>query len=317
MDHMSTRGQLAEPDQPRGRPARPGEPPPARGEHVALHARRPARGATPSPTSSRSRCAGRPEPTVRAVRGRPWSRCAGGSATQCRCDPAHHDVRRERLADRLLPRPLRPGQELDRDREGASPTTTSVLLVDLPHHGRSPWSDELRLPRGGRPGGRAALARTSRSRWSGTPWAARRRWCSRCGTPSGSSGCASSTSRRSTTAAAASSAATSGHARLDLDALEPLAGDADALARGGARADRARVPAPEPRRDGDGWRWQPNLEVLGRGARRGHGLAGRRASPTRRRTTGRCCGSRAGTPATSPRRSPTRWSGWFPTHPAR
>ena len=50
---------------------------------------------------------------------------------------------------------------------------------------------------------------------------------------------------------------------LDLDSLESRSQASDGARRGSAQRDRARVPAAEPRREGDGWRWQPNLEVLG------------------------------------------------------
>ena len=61
-------------------------------------------------------------------RHRPWRRIEGAGKTLERPGvkhvvaveeprPPHHVVRRDRGADRLLPRAVRPGQELDDDRE--------------------------------------------------------------------------------------------------------------------------------------------------------------------------------------------------------
>ena len=72
------------------------------------------------------------------------------------------------------------------------------------------------------------------------------------------------------------------------------------------RALREAVPDPTVRgfllqslrRDGDDWRWQLNLELLGRDLDADQRLAGGPRWPASRRTTGRCCGSAAQTRAT-------------------
>ena len=56
------------------------------------------------------------------------------------------------------------------------------------------------------------------------------------------------------------------------------------------------------RRDGDGWRWQVNLDVLGRELAEVSGWPEERRRRTRRRTPGRCCGSPGATSAYVQRR---------------
>ena len=151
----------------------------------------------------------------------------------------------------------------------------------------------LRLPRRRRPGGRAARPPTTRWRWSGTRWAARSRWCWRCGTPSWSSGSASSTSRRwpTTTAREFARLHRGDAGRWTSTALDAARRRRGGAGGGGAQPDGARLPAAEPaaRRRRLALAGQPRrARPRPRRARRlARGRAGRRP----RRTTGRCCGS--------------------------
>ena len=61
------------------------------------------------------------------------------------------------------------------------------------------------------------------------------------------------------------------------------------------------------RRTGDGWHWQVNLDLLGGRHGRPH-AAGRARPGARRRTTVRCCGWAARAPTTSPTSTPPRWT---------
>ena len=54
----------------------------------------------------------------------------------------HHGTGGEWAAGGLLPRPLRAGQELDLIAKAVA-TDHRVLLVDMPHHGRSAWRDHF------------------------------------------------------------------------------------------------------------------------------------------------------------------------------
>ncbi len=144
-----------------------------------------------------------------------------------------------------------------------------VTLVDMPDHGQSPWSDRFdylaAADQVAELLGAGSGARTTPLRWSATRWAARSRCWSRCATPTSSSGSSSWTSRRCPTTTPPSS---SGYIRamraIDLDTLGSR-----------SEADAALVEAvPDPtvrgfllqslRREGDGWRWYLNLELLGR-----------------------------------------------------
>ena len=54
-----------------------------------------------------------------------------------------------------------------------------TVLVDLPHHGRSPWSESFDYVEVADQVAELLadlFGRTTRSRWSATRWAARRRW---------------------------------------------------------------------------------------------------------------------------------------------
>jgi esterase len=107
--------------------------------------------------------------------------------------PPHHVVRRVRQPGRLLPRTLRPGPQLDPARPALA-DRHRVLLVDMPNHGRSPWTDRsttspwpTRSP--------SCSIRPTRWRSSATRWAPRPRCSSRCATRSSWSGSWSSTWR--------------------------------------------------------------------------------------------------------------------------
>ena len=96
---------------------------------------------TRGPTSSRSPCAGPREFAETAV--------------PDTGDMLHTtSLGRAGLTGRLLPRPVRPGPQLDGDRASPWPSEHRALLVDLPHHGRSGWSERLRLRSRRRRGGR-------------------------------------------------------------------------------------------------------------------------------------------------------------------
>ena len=178
-----------------------------------------------------------------------------------------------------------------------------VTLVDLPNHGRSAWTDHFSYPEmadqvAGLLGPRAPASRTP---WSVTRWAARSRWRWRCATQRWSSGSAWSISRRSRRAGSAISPTSSaGCARSTSRRLTD---------RESAECRSCEPYVPEPgvrsfllqnlRRDhgrDPGWRWQMNLQLLGRSARR-DGLPG--PNWTCRRTPDRCSGWPAPTRATS------------------
>ena len=99
---------------------------------------------------------------------------------------------------------------------GPDGTDARCLLVDLPDHGRSPWSQEFSLDAYADAVAatlRAAAAEGARGPSSATRSAARSRWCSRCATPSSSTGSSSSTSRPRATARSSGSRATSARCR--------------------------------------------------------------------------------------------------------
>ena len=265
MDHdRSTRAtSSAQPVQGAARRRDLAHPAHARGEHPARAAATTCAGCTPSPTSSRSRCAGRPEPPTGRRSEGTLVACGRGQRDTMPRDPAHHDVRRAtaRRSSSATASSARAGT--GPDRQGAR-RDHQCCLLDLPHHGRSPWprsSTTSRWPTrspalcrdepvtlvGHSMGGKVAMV------------AARLRHPER--------GRAAVRGRRRSGGlrhGRASSAATSRPMRgLDLDALERRAGE--------RRARRGRAQ-PRPCAasccrtcggEGDGWRWQPNLEVLG------------------------------------------------------
>ena len=126
------------------------------------------------------------------------------------------------------------------------PPDHRMLLVDMPHHGRSAWTElfDYLGPPTRSPG---CCRPTTPSRWSGTRWAARSRCWWRCATPSWSSGwCVvdvSPVAYRHTD-----------EFRGYIDAMQaarprgarPAGRRRRAAARGGARRRRPVVPAAEP-----------------------------------------------------------------------
>ena len=101
------------------------------------------------------------------------------------------------------------------------------------------------------------------------------------------------------------------------------AGARPRLARPRSDADAALAEAvPNPtvrsfllqnlRRDGDGWRWQPNLDVLGPRPGEDRRLARGRSWPAPRRTTVRCCGSAAQNSTTCATEYVAAMDRWFP-----
>ena len=124
-------------DHPRGGQARPRQPPPAGREHAAVRTATTCAASTPSPMSSRSRCAGRPEPTLEPSTTE--RRLTGTMAAVTLHTTAFGDQGSLIVFCHGLF-----GQ--GRNWTGIAKAFTDdhrALLVDLPHHGRSSWSDHF------------------------------------------------------------------------------------------------------------------------------------------------------------------------------
>ena len=232
-------------------------------------------------------------------------------ATQWRGDPAHHDVRRARLADRLLPRALRPGPQLDRRSPRRSPSDHRTAA---------------RRPAAPRPLALVRRASTT-SRWP-TRWPSSRAVPGRPGHAGGAldgrqggDGARPAHPELRATAVRRRRRAGRlrrqrrvrrlhrGHARRSTSTPWSAARDADAALEPRRCPNRTvrELPAAEPAARGRRLALAGQPRGPGRGARRASaGWPARRARPTWRRTTGRCSGSRARTPATCAASTTTR-----------
>ena len=126
-----------------------------------------------------------------------------------------------------------------------------VTLVDMPDHGRSPWSDRVRLPRGRRPGRRAPrcwIGGAGRPRRAGRALDGRQDLDARGPAPPGAGRAALVVD----VAPVPYDHATefdgyiAAMRAIDLDTLQRGAEAEDALREAVPNADRAWVPAPEP-----------------------------------------------------------------------
>src|SRR4051812_42469869 len=96
----------------------------------------------PSPTSSRSLCAGRPEPSSRGRRGHP-GRAATGAARHNAAVTLHTTTYGESGSPIVFCHGLFGQGRNWTAIAKALAADHRVVLVDLPHHGRSPWPDRF------------------------------------------------------------------------------------------------------------------------------------------------------------------------------
>ena len=264
MDHIAAaRGPARQPRRA-GRADGSGDPPQARGQHGCCRPRGPAR---------RARLRRRHRGVGALVGLSPPRAGRRGGATQCRGDPAHHDVRRRRLPDRLLPRPLRPGPELDRDRQVARRTTTRrarwTCRTTAARPGRSDFdylevADEVarRSGSGGRRRpGHARRALHGRQGGDGARPAHAERWCERL--------CVVDVAPVRLRLGRRVRGLHRGHARARPRRARSRRADADAPGTRQCPTETVReFLLQNLSREGSDWRWQANLEVLGARAAR-------------------------------------------------
>ena len=212
----------------------------------------------------------------------------------------------------VLPRAVRAGQELDPDRQGRRAAASGAAARHAPARPVAVVT-ALRLPRRRRPGRRAISEAGGGGRRPGRPFDGRqdRDGCSRCVTPSRSSGCAWSTWLRWPIPAAASSWATSTRCAGSTSPRSPRGPTPMPPDRCGARTrpcagSSCRTSAAAP--TAKGGRWQPNLDVIEDDLDVISGWPADRAGRRRRRTTARCCGCAANGPSTSATSTARRWS---------